>query len=74
MHEKPLSNLYGICGDNSQRKIIALGAFLCSFASNDNDVSAGKSNSKCHSIYLSRYSLPFRKLRREKRLFEVKHK
>ena len=23
LHEKPLSNLCGICGDNSQRKIIA---------------------------------------------------
>ena len=64
MHEKPLSNLYGICGDNSQRKIIALSAFLCNFAINNNDVSAGKSNRKCHSIYLSRYSLRFRKLRR----------
>ena len=41
-----------------------LSAFLRSFAINDNDVSAGKSNRKCHSIYLSRYSLRFGKLRR----------
>ena len=38
-----------------------LSAFLCSFAINDNDVSSGKSNRKCHSIYLSRYSIRFEK-------------
>ena len=36
-----------------------LSAFLFSFAINDNEVSAGKNNRKCHSIYLSRYSLRF---------------
>ena len=44
-----------------------LSAFLCSFAINDNNVSAGKSNRKCHSIYLSRYGLRFRKMRRGNR-------
>ena len=37
------------------------------FAINDNDVSAGKSNRKCHSIYLCRYSLRFGNLRRGNR-------
>ena len=43
-----------------------LSAFLWSFAINDNDVSAGKSNRKCHSIYLS--------VETWKWLFEVKRK
>ena len=47
-----------------------LSAFLCSFAINDNDVSAGKSNRKCYSIYLSRYSLRFGKLRRGNRFLK----
>ena len=37
--------------------------FFRQFAINDNDVSAGKSNTKCHSIYLCRYSLRFGNLR-----------
>ena len=47
-----------------------LSAFLCSFAINDNDVSAGKSNRKYHSIYLSCYSLRFGKLRRGNRFLK----
>ena len=47
-----------------------LSAFFCSFAINDNDVSAGKSSRKFHSIYLSRYSLRFGKLRRGNRVLK----
>ena len=48
-----------------------LKCFFRQFTINDNDVSAGKSNTKCHSIYLCRYSLRFENLRRGNRLFEV---
>ena len=41
--------------------------FFRQFAINNNDVSAGKSNTKCHSIYLCRYSLRFGNLRRRNR-------
>ena len=44
--------------------------FFRQFAINDNDVSAGKSNTKCHSIYLCRFSLRFGNLRRENRLLK----
>ena len=41
-----------------------LRAFFMQCAINDNGVSAGKSNRKCHSIYLCCYSLGFGNLRR----------
>ena len=47
-----------------------LSGFFRQFAINDNDVSAGKSNTKCHSIYLCRYSLRFGNLRRGDRLLK----
>ena len=47
-----------------------LRAFLCSFAINDNDVSAGKSNRKCPISILSRYSLRFGKIRRGNRFLK----
>ena len=37
--------------------------FFRQFDINDNDVSARKSNTKCHSIYLCLYSLRFGNLR-----------
>ena len=46
------------------------GTCVTTFAINDNDVSAGKSNTKCHSIYLCRFSLRFGNLRRENRLLK----
>ena len=47
-----------------------LSAFFRQFTINDNDVSAGKSNRKCHSIYLCRYSLRFGNLRRGNRFLK----
>ena len=44
--------------------------FFRQSAINDNDVSAGKSNIKCHSIYLCRYSLRFGNLRPGNRLLK----
>ena len=44
-----------------------LKCFFRQFSINDKDVSAGKSNRKCHSIYLCRYKLRFGNLRRGNR-------
>ena len=44
--------------------------YFIQFAINDNDVSARKSKRKCHSIYLSRCSLRFGKLRRGNRFLK----
>ena len=51
-------------------QVYILKRFFRQFAINDNDVSAGKSNTKCHSIYLCRYSLCFGNLRRGNRLLK----
>ena len=44
-----------------------LKSFFRQSAINDNDVSAGKNNRKCHSIYLCGYSIRFGNLRRVNR-------
>ena len=60
----------GACVTTKLMQNLTVTTFFRRFAINENDVSAGKSNRKCHSIYLRRYSLRFGNLRRGNRFLE----